>query len=169
MVLSLFCFGNSGWTVCYPRVWFPQLCVPSHRVFVWHHACLIFITNNSWSAYSRYFGFCFCTLVFYPRYPDYNKFRQEEVPLHFSLLLATPEAGEPSCRRSNHQTDRSCPHIKTPEWNGFEAVFASTRVKTLEPIHTFPEPPPDHCQQQTDGFTGQFGGVSLMICSYPFC
>lgn len=49
----------------------------------------------------------------------------------------------------------------------FEAVFASTRVKTPEPIVTFAGPPPNHYQQQADGFAGQFNGVNSMICMSP--
>jgi len=48
----------------------------------------------------------------------------------------------------------------------YQAVFASTLIKVIEPIRTFAGPPPDAYMQQAYGFAGQFNGINSLVYSY---
>jgi len=48
----------------------------------------------------------------------------------------------------------------------YDAVFASTLLKTIEPVKTFAGPPPALYQQQTTGFASQFNAVNIMVYAY---
>ncbi|KAL7914092.1 transmembrane amino acid transporter domain-containing protein [Trichoderma velutinum] len=48
----------------------------------------------------------------------------------------------------------------------YDAITASTRIKSIEPVKLFAGPPPDQYQQQATGFAGQFNGINQMVYSY---
>jgi hypothetical protein len=82
---------------------------------------------------------------------------------HVSLSAGIPQDG---FDQSANGVDSMAAAGKGESGIDFQAVFASTRVQTQEAIRTFAGPPPDHYQQQANGFAGQFGGVNSMICAH---
>lgn len=48
----------------------------------------------------------------------------------------------------------------------YQAVFASTTIKVIEPVRTFAGAPPAQYQQAAVGFAASFGAVSVMVYAY---